>query len=58
MRVRVVQRCRRVALGKRHARNLTVYVIMCPSVHGKVGGLMDKGSSLYIVSEQAFIELE
>ena len=51
MRIRIVHRCLRVALGKRLASKRTVYVIMGSSVAGKVGRLMDKGSSLYIVNE-------
>ena len=51
MRVRVVHRFRRVALGKRLASRLTVCIVVRPSIPGKVGGLMDKGSSLYIVNE-------
>ena len=51
VRVRVGHRFLRVALGKRHAISLTVYVVLRPSVLGKVGALMDNGSCLYLVNE-------
>jgi len=51
VRVRVVHRRVRVILCKRLAISLTVYVVVRPCIVGKVGGLVDKGSSLYMVNE-------
>ena len=51
VRVRVFHRLRRIALGKRLASRLTIFVVIRPSILGKVGRLMDNGSCLYLVNE-------
>ena len=50
MRVRVVHRHVRGALGKQHASILTIFVVFRRSVTGKVGRLVDNGPSLHIVN--------
>ena len=46
VRVSIVHRRVRVTLRKQLAIRLTIYVVVGPSVGGKVGRLMNKGSSL------------
>ena len=46
VRVRVLHRRVRVILCKQLASRLTIFIVVGPSILGKVGCLMDKGSSL------------